>query len=76
MIETVKKLADAAAAVMIVLIVGLAVVSIAAVWKLVTVKDVLYKSLFSFSIIAIAYVIIVVATHYWEARNETSPGNS
>ena len=67
--QTAKTLADIMALVMVVVITGLSIVSIAAVWKFIEVEDILYKSVFSFSILAIAYVIIIVATHYWEARD-------
>lgn len=65
MSQTVKVLADFMAMLMIIVIAGLTLVSIAAVWKFIDIRDVLYKSVFSFSILATAYIIIVIAGRYW-----------
>ncbi len=70
--QTVKSLIDLMSVLMIVVIFVLTLISIAAVWKFIEVQDILYKSVFSFSILAIAYVVIIVAVRYWEARHEVN----
>lgn len=75
MSQTAKYLADIMATLMIVFIVCLTLISIAAIWKIVEVKDILYKSIFSFSILSVAYIIVVVASHYWEAHRDQNISN-
>lgn len=70
--QAIKFFGDLISGLMIAFIVVLTCISVAAVWKFIDVKDVLYKSVFSFSILAIAYVVIIVAIHYWEVRHDTN----
>lgn len=76
MMQTAKLFADIMAVLMIFVILGLTLISIAAVWKMIEVQDILYKSVFSFSILSVAYVVIIVATHYWEAHQDQNAQGS
>lgn len=69
---TTKTLADIMAIVLILGVVVLTFVSIAAIWKFFEVNDVMYKAFFSFSILLIAYIIIVIAARYWETHHPVS----
>ena len=69
---TTKALADIMAIILILGIIVLTFVSIAAIWKFFEVNDVMYKAFFSFSVLLVAYIIIVIATRYWEAHHSVS----
>ena len=72
-----KTFADSIALLLVVVIAGLATISVAAVWKLIEVQNILYKSFFSFFILLGAYLIVIFATKYWELRHQdqTPPVN-
>ncbi|MBI2609734.1 hypothetical protein HYW53_00980 [Candidatus Giovannonibacteria bacterium] len=64
---------DIMAVVLILFIVVLAIITVASVWKFLEIKDVIFKAVFSFAVLFIAYLIVVTAARYWEAHSGGTP---